>query len=89
MPLRRVIPRKSPREFAEPMPHIAHLPAEYDWLAQASLRNSGATADSILLLADALEEVADHAYWHGEKHPTVAAVRELVTELRRRAPGYA
>ena len=80
MPLRRVI---------EPVPFMPDLPTGYAGLARFCLSSPRATADSVLLLADAFEEVADEGECQGSERAMIAAVRQLVTELRRRAWNYA
>lgn len=80
MPLRRVI---------EPVPFMLHLPTGYAGLARSCLTSPGAKTDFVLILADAFEEGADEAECQGGERAMIAAVRQLVTELRRRAPDYA
>lgn len=80
MPLRRVI---------EPLPCLPHLPSGYAGMAGFCLTSPGARADFVLILADAFEEVADAAECEGGQQATIAAVRQLAAELRRRAPDYA
>ena len=68
------------------LPHLPDLPYALAVLARTTLADERATPDHLLVLADALDEVAVRASLGLEaRHAT----RLLAAELRRRAPAFA
>lgn len=72
--------------FVAPIPHPMGLPPVIHSLATSVVRHRHASSDILLVLADALDEV-----YHDLAQQEVAApsIRQLASELRDRAPGYA
>ncbi len=73
-------------EHVPPLPLDPMLPLVFRILADATLRHPRATADHVLVLADACDEAIDQA---DLDHLQVAAVQDLASELRLRSGEYA